>query len=242
MRLEGKVALVTGGAQGIGRQIALTFAREGARLMIGDVKDEGGRATVGEIEAGDGAAACRPCDIGRFDDVQALVDATVETYGRLDVLVNNAGIGIGQAVGEIGTKQLDIQLDVNHRAYVLFYRETAELLRAAAAETGAAVVVNTASIAGKGGQAWLSTYSATKAGVIGFTQAMNKELAGDGVKSCALCPGFVDTPMTDFVKGQVPVEEMITPGDIAKSVKLLLEVSPACVIPEIVFARVGEGI
>src|SRR5205823_1423558 len=85
MRLEGKVALVTGGAQGIGRQIALTFAREGARLMIGDVKDEGGRATVREIEAAGGAAACRPCDVGRFDDVQALVDATVETHGRLDV-------------------------------------------------------------------------------------------------------------------------------------------------------------
>ena len=92
MRLEGKVALVTGGAQGIGRQIALTFAREGARLMIGDVKDEGGRATVREIEAAGGAAACRPCDVGRFDDVQALVDATVETYGRLDVLVNNAAM------------------------------------------------------------------------------------------------------------------------------------------------------
>ena len=87
---------------------------------------------------------------------------------------------------------------------VLFYRECAGLLRAAGAEHRNALVVNIASISGKAGQAWLSVYSATKAGVIGFTQAMNKELNGDGIKSCALCPGFVDTPMTDFVTGACP--------------------------------------
>jgi NAD(P)-dependent dehydrogenase (short-subunit alcohol dehydrogenase family) len=143
-------------------------------------------------------------------------------------------------VAEIAAKQLDMQLGVNLRAYILFYREAVELLRAAGAEHRRALVVNTASIAGKSGQAWLSVYSATKAGVVGFTQAMNKELAGDGIRSCALCPAFVDTRMTEFVKGQIPAEKMIQPEDIAESVRMLLRLSPGCLVPEIVFQRSGE--
>jgi NAD(P)-dependent dehydrogenase (short-subunit alcohol dehydrogenase family) len=113
------------------------------------------------------------------------------------------------------------------------------MLRAAGGEHRNALVVNTSSLSCKQGEAWLSVYSATKHAVIGFTQAMNKELANDGIKSCALCPGFVDTPMTDFVKGMVPAEEMITTQDIAESVRFLLTLSPGCVIPEIVFQRPG---
>jgi NAD(P)-dependent dehydrogenase (short-subunit alcohol dehydrogenase family) len=129
---------------------------------------------------------------------------------------------------------------VNLRSIVLFYRESVELLRAAAAEHRNALVVNTSSIAGKSGQAWLSVYSATKHAVIGFTQAMNKELNADGIKSCALAPGFVDTAMTDFVKGSVSPEDMIRPEDVAEGVRFLLRLSPNCVIPEIVFQRPGE--
>ena len=95
-----------------------------------------------------------------------------------------------------------MQLDVNLRAPILFYRESLELLRAAGAEHGSALVVNVASISGKRGRAWLSVYSATKAGLVAFTQAMNEELNADGIKSVALAPGLVDTPMTDFVKEQ----------------------------------------
>jgi short-subunit dehydrogenase len=97
-------------------------------------------------------------------------------------------------------------------------------------------------VAGKSGQAWLSVYAATKFGVVGFTQAMNKELGPEGIKSCALCPGFVDTAMTDFVKGSVAAEEMIRPEDIAESVRMLLRLSPSCVIPEIIYHRPGEGL
>src|SRR5207248_2941450 len=99
------------------------------------------------------------------------------------------------------TKYVDLQLAVNIRAIVLFYRECAEMLRAAGAEHKSALVVNLSSIAGKSGQAWLSVYSATKFAVRGYTQAMNKEMNDDGVKSVAFCPGFVDTDMTDFAKG-----------------------------------------
>jgi NAD(P)-dependent dehydrogenase (short-subunit alcohol dehydrogenase family) len=174
--------------------------------------------------------------------VQRVVAAHRERFGRLDVLVNSAGVGIGAPVGDIQTKRLDLQLDVNVRAIVLFYRECAELLRAAGAEHGNALVVNLASIAGKSGQGWLSVYSATKAAVIGWSQAMNKELNGDGVKSVALCPGFVDTDMTEFIREHVKQTEMIRPEDIAEAVRFLLRVSPACVVPEIVFQRPGESL
>jgi NAD(P)-dependent dehydrogenase (short-subunit alcohol dehydrogenase family) len=125
---------------------------------------------------------------------------------------------------------------------ILFYRECREMLGAAGAEHRGALVVNVASIAGKSGQPWLSVYSATKAAVIAFTQAMNRELAGDGVKSVALAPGFVDTPMTDFVKGSVAPQDMIRTADIAEAVRFLLRTSPACLVPEIVFQRPGEGL
>jgi len=103
-------------------------------------------------------------------------------------------------------------------------------------------VVNTASIAGKSGQAWLSVYSATKFAVVGWTQSMNKELNGEGIKSLALCPGFVETPMTEFIRDQVPAEEMIRPSDVAEAVRYALHVSTACVIPEIIFQRPGETV
>jgi short-subunit dehydrogenase len=158
------------------------------------------------------------------------------------VLVNNAGVGIGAAAAEHQTKFVDMQLDVNLRAIVIFYRECAEMLRAAGAEHRNALVVNLASIAGKSPQPWLSVYSATKAAVIAYSQAMNKELNADGIKSTAFCPGFVNTDMTDFVKETVPVEEMLKPEDIAEAVAFLLQVSPACVVPEIIFQRPGETV
>jgi NAD(P)-dependent dehydrogenase (short-subunit alcohol dehydrogenase family) len=137
-------------------------------------------------------------------------------------------------VAKIVTKRLDMQLNLNLRSIVLFYRECADMLRAAGAEHRNALMVNTASIAGKSGQAWLSVYSATKAGVIGYTQAMNRELANDGIKSVALCPGFVETPMTEFVREHVKAEDMIRTTDISESVRFLLRLSPNCVVPEIV--------
>src|SRR4029079_17864086 len=132
-----------------------------------------------------------------------------ERDGRLDVLVNNAGVGIGEAMHEITTKKLDIQIGANLRGVIIATRESLPMLREAGAEHGKALIVNMASIAGKTGQAWLSVYSATKAGVVGFSQATQKEVAGEGIQVTAFCPGFVDTPMTEFVKEQVKADDMI---------------------------------
>jgi NAD(P)-dependent dehydrogenase (short-subunit alcohol dehydrogenase family) len=175
-------------------------------------------------------------------DIQKVVAAHRERYGRLDVLVNNAGMGVAAPVDEIQTKWLDMQLDVNLRSMILFCRECMELLKATVAENHGALVVNTASIAGKRGIGGNAVYSATKYGVVGLTDSMNRELNHLGIKSTALCPAFVDTPMTDFVKGRVKAEEMISPQDIAEAVRYLLKLSPMCVVPEIIFMRPGDAV
>src|SRR5436305_1007583 len=235
-----RAAIVTGGSSGIRLAIARMLGGQGYGLTVAARRPEkleeaadGLRGEGFEVEHVAG-------NLGDEDAIKQVVAAHRDRYGRLDVLVNNAGVGIGQAVGEIQTKHLDIQLNTNIRSYVLFYRECIEMLRAAGAEHRNALVVNTASIAGKHGQAWLSVYAATKFAVVGWTQSMHRELANEGIKSTALCPAFVDTPMTDFVKGQVDAQDMITPQDIAETVRLLLKVSPACIIPEIQFIRPGD--
>jgi NAD(P)-dependent dehydrogenase (short-subunit alcohol dehydrogenase family) len=239
-RVPDRAALVTGASSGIGLAIARMLGEEGHGLTVAARRPEKLAAAAAELrEAGYDVEEVAG-NMSDEADVQRVVAAHHERWGRLDVLVNNAGVGIGAAVAEMKTKRIDMQLDVNLRATILFYRECADLLRAAGAEHRNALVVNTSSISGKSGQPWLSVYSATKAAVIGWTQAMNKELNGDGIKSVALCPGFVDTATTEFVREHVSQDQMIRPEDISESVRFLLRTSPNCVVPEIVFQRPGE--
>ena len=234
-----RAAIVTGASSGIGLAVAELLGEQGWGVTVAARRPEKLQAAHDEL-AGKGYDVQQVAgNLGDEEDIKRVVDAHREKYGRCDLLMNNAGVGIGELVGELTTKKLDIQINTNFRSIPLFYREAIDMLRAAGAEHKNALVVNTSSLSGKQGEAWLSVYSATKHAVIGFTQAMNKELANDGIKSTALCPGFVDTPMTDFVKGMVPAEEMITTQDIAESVRFLLSLSPGCVIPEIVFQRPG---
>jgi NAD(P)-dependent dehydrogenase (short-subunit alcohol dehydrogenase family) len=237
-----RAALVTGASSGIGLAIAHLLGEEGHRLTVAARRPEKlAGAAAGLRERGYEVEEVA-VNLSQEEDVQRLAAAHRERYGRLDVLVNSAGVGVGAAVPELATKRVDLQLAVNLRSIMLLYRECADLLRAAGAEHRGALVVNLSSVAGKAGQAWLSVYSATKAAVIGWTQAMNEELAGDGVKSVALCPGFVDTPMADFIREQIRAEDMIRPQDVAEAVRFLLRTSPACLVPEIVFQRLGERI
>jgi NAD(P)-dependent dehydrogenase (short-subunit alcohol dehydrogenase family) len=237
-----RAAIVTGASSGIGLAITRMLAGEGYGVTMAARRPDKLAAAAEELRGEGFDVHDVAAMLGEEEEIQRVVAAHTERYGRLDVLVNNAGVGLGAPIEDYPTKKLDMQLGVNLRAIVIFYRECLALLKAAAAERGQAHVINTASIAGKAGQAWLSIYSATKAGVVGFTEAMNRELAGEGIKSCALCPAFVDTPMTDFVKGSVPAEEMIRPHDIAEMVSALLKLSPACIVPEIQFVRPGDGL
>jgi NAD(P)-dependent dehydrogenase (short-subunit alcohol dehydrogenase family) len=234
-----RAAIVTGGSSGIGYAIARMLLEEGYAVTIAARRPDKLADAVASL-SGDGREIAQVAgNMGSEEVIAQVVAEHRERFGRLDVLVNNAGVGVGAAVADIDTKRLDMQLAVNLRSVVLFYREAVGLLREAGAEHRNALVVNSASISGKSGEPWLSVYSATKAAVIGFTEAMNKELGSDGIKSCALCPAFVDTPMTDFIKQSVGAENMIRAEDVSEAVRMLLRLSPACVIPEIVFQPPG---
>ncbi len=240
--MSARAALVTGASSGIGLAIAHVLGEEGHSLTVAARRPEKLEVAAAELRAAGFEVEAVAGNMADEQDVARVVAAHRERYGRLDVLVNGAGVGIGAPVADMQDKRVDLQLDVNLRAPMLFYREAADLLRAAGAEHRNALVVNLSSISGKSGEAWLSVYSATKAGLIGFTQAMNKELNGDGIKSVALAPAFVDTPMSDFIKASVPAEEMIRTSDIAESVRFLLRLSPWCVVGEIVFQRLGVAL
>ncbi len=235
-----RAALVTGASSGIGLAIAHALAAEGHAVTLVARRPDKLEAARAELEA---AGAEVIAVAANLSDEQAVVDSVAEhreRWGRLDVLVNNAGVGIGQPIGQLTAKHFDLQFDTNVRAAFLYYRESVDLLTAAAAEHGSSLVVNTASITAISPQPWLSAYSATKAAVRAMTISMNKELGKQGIHSTALCPGFVETPMTEFAQGGIPAEEMIRPQDIAEAVRMLLRLSPNCIIPEIPFVRPGE--
>lgn len=235
-----KAALVTGGSSGIGLAIARALAEDGYALTVSSRRAEKLEAAAEDLRSSGHEVLDVAANMAKEEDLTKLVQAHREKYGRLDVLINNAGVGIGEAMHELSTKKVDMQLDVNLRAIVLMTRECLPMLRDAGKEHGKALIINTASVAGKSPQPWLSVYSATKAAVLAWSQSTQKEVAGQGIGVTALAPGFVDTPMTEFVKGQVSAEEMIQPADLAESVRFLLRISKNCVVPEIVFLRPDE--
>ena len=238
--MQGRAALVTGGSSGIGFAVARALGEDGYGVTLSARRPDKLEAAARDLsEAGIDVQAV-PANMASEDEIKALAKAHGDRFGRLDVLVNNAGIGIGSSIEEAETKKLDIQFDVNLRGVYLMLRESIPMLKEAGAEHGKALAVNTASIAGKFGQPWLSAYSATKHAVVGLSQAAHGELSEAGVQVTALCPGFVETPMTDWVKGQVPPEKMIRPEDIAEAVRFLLRTSPACFVPEVQFIRAGD--
>jgi NAD(P)-dependent dehydrogenase (short-subunit alcohol dehydrogenase family) len=237
-----RTALVTGASSGIGLAIADLLGQEGYGMTLAARRPEKLADAAEQLRGKGYDVAEVAANLTAEEDVQRVVAAHRDRFGRFDVLVNSAGVGIGAPVAEHQTKRIDMQLDVNLRAIILFYRECAELLQAAGAEHRNALVINLSSIAGKGGAGWLSVYAATKAAVIGWTQSMNKELASSGIKSVALCPGFVDTPMSEFIHEHVKPDEMIRPEDISEAVRFLLRTSPNCLVPEIVFERPGADL
>jgi NAD(P)-dependent dehydrogenase (short-subunit alcohol dehydrogenase family) len=237
----GRAALVTGGSSGIGLAIARALGSDGYALTVSARRPEKLEAAVSGLRDEGIDAQAVPANMANEEDIKRVVDAHRERHGRLDVLINNAGVGIGSQIAEADTKKLDMQFDVNLRGVYLTLRECIPMLKEAGAEHGKALVVNTASIAGVRGQGWLAAYSATKAGVIGLTEAAHQELSRDGIQLTAFCPGFVDTPMTGWAEDQVSRDEMIRPEDIAEAVRFLLRTSPACIVPEMRFIRPGDS-
>jgi NAD(P)-dependent dehydrogenase (short-subunit alcohol dehydrogenase family) len=239
--MDSRAALITGGSSGIGLAIARALGQDGYGVTISARRPEKLEEAAQRLRDEGIDVHAVPANMTDEEEIKKVVAEHRERFGRLDVLINNAGIGIGAAVADTETKKLDLQLSVNLRAVYLVARECIPMLKEAGAEHGKALIANTASYAGKRGQGWLSAYSATKFGVVGLSQGMHKELANDGIQVTALCPAFVATAMTDWIEGQVPKEEMIQPEDIAESIRFLLRTSRACMVPELQFIRPGDG-
>jgi NAD(P)-dependent dehydrogenase (short-subunit alcohol dehydrogenase family) len=223
-----KAALVTGGSSGIGLGIARMLRAEGFELTLASRTREKVEAAAEEL----GALAVI-ANVALEDDARRIVDGHRERYGRLDVLVNSAGMGIAGRIDEISTKHLDLQLDVNLRGTILVTATALPLLR-----QSRGLIINLASIAGTMASPHLPIYGATKAAVIQFTNTLNREEAEHGVRATALSPGFVDTPMTDFAP--VPKDEMIRTEDCVEVVRALLRLSPYARIPHVVIERVAD--
>ena len=223
-----RAALITGGSSGIGLAIARMLKDEGYELTLASRRPERVQAAAEEL----GAVAVA-ADVGNADDCQRLVDEHRERFGRIDMLVNSAGIGIGGRVEDLPVKHLDLQIGVNLRGLFLVTQAAIPLLR-----ESRGWIVNLASIAGTLPTPGLATYGATKAAVISLTRSLNEELDADGVRAVALCPGFVDTPMAQW--SGLAGDEMIQPEDCAEVVRMLLRLSPRARVPQVVIERAGS--
>jgi 3-oxoacyl-[acyl-carrier protein] reductase len=224
MMLTGKTAVITGGAQGLGYAIARRFIAEGARVVLGDVGLEATAAAVKEL-GGDGVALAVRCDVTNGDDVEALVNAAVEQFGSLDIMVNNAGITRDATMRKMTEDQFDQVIAVHLKGTWNGTRKAAAIMR----ENKSGVIINMSSLSGKVGLVGQTNYSAAKAGIVGMTKAAAKELAHLGVRVNAIAPGLIRSAMTEAMPqriwdekvAEVPMGRAGEPAEVA-SVALFL--------------------
>jgi NAD(P)-dependent dehydrogenase (short-subunit alcohol dehydrogenase family) len=227
-RFDGKTVLVTGAGSGIGRATALAFAAEGARLVLSDVDEPSGRATVASAQAQGAEAEFVRTDVSRAADCAAMVDRAVTRFGRLDVAFNNAGIYIkAAAIAEIDESEWQRIVGINLTGVFLCMKyEIAAMKR-----TGGGAIINTASVGGLIGTAGVTAYCATKHGVVGLTKSAALDHIRDGIRINAVCPGGTRTPMLNewFRDPEVervalagtPIGRMADPAEIARTVLFL---------------------
>jgi 3-oxoacyl-[acyl-carrier protein] reductase len=244
--LAGRVAIVTGAAQGIGLAIADTFLAHGASVMLVDVDETKIEAVARERAAGDQPVAGRRCDVTSEDDQTAVVAATLEAFGRIDVLVNNAGITRDGYIARMSVSDFDSVLDVSLKGAWLGTRAVAPLFR----EQKSGAIINMSSLSGKIGNPGQTNYSAAKAGLIGLTKAAAKELGPSGVRVNAVQPGLVRTEMTLAMKpeifaskeAEVPMRRAGEPEEVATAVLFLASPLASYINGAVLEVTGGRGI
>lgn len=224
--LEGKVALVTGGTSGIGREAAVLFAKEGAKVVVAGRREPEGKGTIEMIRSAGGDGLFVKTDVSKASEVETLVQKTVERFGRLDVAFNNAGIeGAWAPIIRQSEEDWDRTIEVNLKGVWLCLKcEIRQMLK----QGGGGAIVNMASIMGLVGSAGTAAYSASKHGVIGLTKTAALENAKSGIRINAVCPGFIETPMAErvlrapavhkYVLSCHPIGRLGRPSEIAEAV------------------------
>ena len=226
MDLNGKIALVTGGSRGIGRQIAVTLAGYGAVVIV---NYNGSRAkaeeVVEEIEKAGGKAEAIQCNVAEFDQAKELIDRVVKTYGRLDILVNNAGITRDNLIMKMSEDDFDAVVSTNLKgAFNCIKHVSRQMLKQRSGR-----IINISSVSGVMGNAGQANYCASKAGIIGLTKSVARELGSRGITSNAVAPGFIKTEMTDVLSDdvkkamgeQIPLKRFGETKDVAEAVAFL---------------------
>jgi 3-oxoacyl-[acyl-carrier protein] reductase len=226
LKLAGKVALITGAAQGIGKAVALLLARHGADIVVADINLERAEETVKEIQGLGRRAIAMKVDVANLDQVERMVEAILEKFGKIDILVNNAGIARDKLVLRMTEEDWDAVLNINLKG--TFHCTKAVVRHMSKQRSGK--IVSIASVVGEMGNAGQANYAASKAGVIGFTKTIAREFAQRGINVNAIAPGYIETPMTDALpekakeelKRLIPTERLGQPEDVAEAVLFLV--------------------
>jgi 3-oxoacyl-[acyl-carrier protein] reductase len=225
MRLAGKVSIITGAARGIGHATALKFAREGAVVVVCDLEQQAVDATVREVREAKGEALGFVVDVTKPATIRAMVDAVMAKFGRIDVLVNNAGIVQDAQLLKMSEVQFDRVIEVNLKGTYNCAKAVADIMVA----QNSGVILNASSIVGIFGNFGQTNYAASKFGVIGMVKTWARELGRKGVRANAVCPGFVETPILqtipdkvlDGMRARVPLGRLGRPEDIANTYAFL---------------------
>ncbi len=243
MELLGKVALVTGGAQGIGKAIALLLARNGADIAVSDINLEKARETADEVRQMGRDSLAIEANVADLKDVERMMDAIVERFGRIDILVNNAGITRDRLILRMTEEDWDTVLAVNLKGT---FNCTKTAIRHMSKQKSGRIV-SIASVVGAMGNAGQANYAASKAGVIGFTKTIAREFAVRGINVNAIAPGYIQTPMTDAVpekakeelKRLIPMQRLGQPEDVAQAVLFLVSGNSSYITGQVLHVNGG---
>lgn len=230
MRLQGKRAVITGAATGIGRATAQAFAGHGASIVIADINDEDGSRTRSALADGGAEVFYEHCDVSDGASVESLMQSAADHMGGIDIIVNNAGVQRSGAITEFDEAEWDALMAVNPRSCFLGAKYGVPHLR----ESGGGAIVNVSSIAGLKGGPGMTAYSASKGAIVAFSKALAAELAPEGIRVNSVCPGWIDTPFNqpaiDFMGGPEQQKDMV-----ASSVPMGRQGTPDEIAPAIVF-------